>query len=390
MAGRRRRFGRVRRLPSGRWQARYAGPDGVLRSAPMTFARKSDADRWLSTIETDLARGRWVDPRAGEITVREWSERWFRAAQAHLKVKTQAGYRSLLDTKIYPTFGDLPLAAIRPIAVSEWVASLRHRGLSPSRVRQSYRLFAQILRAAVENDLLAVSPCRGVRLPRMPETEPQIVTESEVDRLISLLPAPHDVLVALLAYGGLRIGEAFALRRRSVDVDAGTVTVSEALVEIQGHLSFDAPKSHQSRTVGLPDFVIARLAEHLRDGVGAAADALLFTTARTGLPLHYNAWRTTYFDKAVRTAGLVGVTPHDLRASHATWVAERHGVMAAAARLGHAHASVTTRHYARAARGHDGRVAIELGVAHAARNDASSTPDPGARQGHDSSEGAPP
>jgi integrase len=386
MGSRRRRFGRVRQLPSRRWQARYVGPDGVLRTAPTTFARKSDAERWLSTIETDLARGRWVDPRAGDITVRQWSERWFRAAQAHLKVKTQAGYRSLLDTKIYPTFGDVPLSAIRPIAVSEWVASLRRRGLSPSRVRQSYRLFAQILWAAVENDLLTITPCRGVRLPRMPDTEPQIVTETEVDKVIALLPAPHDALVALLAYGGLRIGEAFALRRRSVDLEGGTVTVSETLVEIQGRLSFDSPKSHQSRTISLPDFVVARLADLLGNGVGAGGDALLFTTARTGLPLHYNAWRATYFDRAVHAAGLVGVTPHDLRASHATWVAERHGVMAAAARLGHAHASVTTRHYARAARGHDGRVADELAVARAARADAVGTPEAGARKGHDRSE----
>jgi hypothetical protein len=44
----RRRFGRVRQLPSGRWQARYPGPDGQLRNAPETFAQKGDAERWLS------------------------------------------------------------------------------------------------------------------------------------------------------------------------------------------------------------------------------------------------------------------------------------------------------------------------------------------------------
>ncbi|MEU6454507.1 hypothetical protein [Streptomyces sp. NPDC047065] len=56
-------------------------------------------------------------------------------------------------------------------------------------------------------------------------------------------------------------------------------------------------------------------------------------------------------------AGLTDVTPHDLRASHGTWVADRYGVMAAAHRLGHSNASVTTRHYARPVAGCDDQVA---------------------------------
>jgi hypothetical protein len=62
----------------------------------------------------------------------------------------------------------------------------------------------------------------------------------------------------------------------------------------------------------------------------------------------------------VTAAGFEGVTSHDLRASHGTWIAERFGVMAAAQRLGHANASVTTRHYARASAGSDENVAEGL------------------------------
>ena len=63
MAGRR-RFGRVRRLPSGRFQARYAGPDGVDRPAPNTFATKTDADVWLTIKEAEIRKGDWLDPDA--------------------------------------------------------------------------------------------------------------------------------------------------------------------------------------------------------------------------------------------------------------------------------------------------------------------------------------
>jgi integrase len=351
----RRRFGSVRQLPSGRWQARYLDTRGAAQPAPRTFVRKTDADLWLAAVEADMSRGTFVDTSAGKMTVAEWSWRWFDSAAGRLKIKTRATYVSLLKTKILPRFGDMRLPDIKPIMVGEWIADLQRQGFSASRIRQSYRLFSQIMRAATENDLITISPCRGIRLPRQPPSEPHIVSEQEADRIIAATPSPHDALVMLLAYGGLRIGEAFALRRNSIDLDAGTVTISQTLVEITGQLSFDTPKTHQTRTVTLPHFVVERLYEVLNQ-IDEAPTALLFPT-RTGKPQHYNSWRTTYFKPAVRAVGRPEVTPHDLRASHATWVAERYGVMAAAARLGHAHASVTTRHYARSTEGKDRIVA---------------------------------
>jgi hypothetical protein len=55
-----RRFGRVRELASGRWQARYLGPDGKDRPAPGTFATKTDAEIWLSRKEIEIRDGEWI------------------------------------------------------------------------------------------------------------------------------------------------------------------------------------------------------------------------------------------------------------------------------------------------------------------------------------------
>ena len=72
MAGRqgRRRFGSIRRLPSGRWQARYRTNDGRQHTAPETFASKTAATRHLAQVETDLSRGQWSDPRLSRTTLR--------------------------------------------------------------------------------------------------------------------------------------------------------------------------------------------------------------------------------------------------------------------------------------------------------------------------------
>ncbi len=71
-----RRFGNIRKLPSGRYQASYLGPDGQRRNAPETFERKSDADRALSIIEGQMMRGEWTDPEGGKIKLADYAESW--------------------------------------------------------------------------------------------------------------------------------------------------------------------------------------------------------------------------------------------------------------------------------------------------------------------------
>lgn len=372
----RRNFGRVRKLPSGRYQVRYPGPDGVLRPADRTFATTTDADLWLAKKRVEIEDGRWLDPAEGQTTVRDWSARWLAAVAPQLKHKTQASYRSLINSRINPVLGDRELSSMRPITVTEWVAHMRTDGLSPSRIRQAYRVLSQVMASAVDNSLIAQSPCRGVRLPRMPQTEPHILTPLDASRIVRSAEQPHDLLIALLAFAGLRVGEAFALRRVDVDVTGGYVLVDENLAEANGALVFDTPKSHQKRLIRVGPSLVKRLGKYL-DSLMGGDDGLLFTTP-AGKPLRYNQWRKAYFDPAVAAAGLKNVTPHDLRASHGTWVADKYGVMTAAHRLGHSNASVTTRHYARPVAGRDDQVA-EASDAWFNGHDH----DRGARSGHD-------
>lgn len=72
----RRQFGSVRMLPSGRWQARYRDAGGRMVTAPRTFATKGDANRFLATVAADIARGLYVDPRAGQVTLAAWASQW--------------------------------------------------------------------------------------------------------------------------------------------------------------------------------------------------------------------------------------------------------------------------------------------------------------------------
>jgi len=64
MAGKKghRSWGRIRRLPSKRYQASYVGPDLLRHGAPSTFTTKMDAEAWLQAERRSMELGSWVAP----------------------------------------------------------------------------------------------------------------------------------------------------------------------------------------------------------------------------------------------------------------------------------------------------------------------------------------
>jgi hypothetical protein len=94
-------MGNIQKRPSGKWRARYRDPAGKERARH--FARKVDAERWLTSVEAAKARGEWIDPARSRMTVGDWSQRWL-AAQVQLKPSTYARYAGVLRRQILPSW----------------------------------------------------------------------------------------------------------------------------------------------------------------------------------------------------------------------------------------------------------------------------------------------
>ena len=176
----RRRFGSVRRLPSGRWQARYWDAAGNRIVAPNTFATKGDAQRWLSAAETDMARGVWHDPRLGDVPFREWADRWLATKTPQLQASTVDLYRYLLRRHIVPRFGAMAVGRITAVDVQAWLAGLHGTDLSPNTVAKAYRVLSGVMDGAVDAGLIPRSPCtlKGAGTER--HDEMQIATPEQV------------------------------------------------------------------------------------------------------------------------------------------------------------------------------------------------------------------
>ena len=68
--------GSIRRLPSGRWQVRYTGLDGIRRTLEQTHRTKAEAEAAYAVVAADMATGRWVDPSLAGVTFGTYAARW--------------------------------------------------------------------------------------------------------------------------------------------------------------------------------------------------------------------------------------------------------------------------------------------------------------------------
>ena len=309
----RRQFGTIRKLRSGRWQARYPDGAGRLITAPQTFATKGDAGRFLDRVRTELEKGTWIDPRAGARKFDDYTRRWLEERPG-LRPRTRELYDGLLRIHIFPTFGDALLNRVTSAQVRSWHAKLTkasHPG--PSTIAKAYRLLRSIFATAVEDELIAKNPCTlkkaGVERP----DERPVVTVEQVFALADAIEPRFRVLVLIAAFGALRLGELQGLRRRRVDVRRGKIDIVEqAQVLKDGTIVTGPPKSDAGiRTVTLPDSLLPELRAHMKELAGAGRDGLVFCGAdgqHFRRASFYTAWR-----RACTAVGITGVRPHDLR-----------------------------------------------------------------------------
>ena len=311
--GRRRRFGAVREMKSGRWQARYRGPDGIMRPADRTFPSKTAAEVWLTRTEAEILNDDWIRPDAGQVPFGDYAAAWI-DERPNLRPKTVRLYRYLLRAHLQPAFGSLTVAEVKEAQVRRWRKSLLDDGVSTVTAAKAYRLLKAILNTAVDDGLIRRNPCRIKGAGQEKSPERASLTIAQVYALADAIDQRYRALVLLGTFGSLRWGELAALRRGDIDLEGCTVRVDRQLTEtISGAPSFGPPKSDAGvRLVPFPDVIAADLRWHLQCFALDGDDGLVFTSPAGTALRHSNFYRRVWL-KAVEAAGLSGVHFHDLR-----------------------------------------------------------------------------
>lgn len=356
-------FGTIETLPSGRYRAKYAGPDGKRHSAPTTFIRKSDASGWLATQEAAIIAGKWKPPSAlkavGRLTLADYAEKWLQ--QRDLRPKTRYDYAKLLDRQILPGLGGAPLAGLTADNVRDWYASLDRA--TPTLRAHAYSLLRTILATAVAERKIDFNPCviPGAGTARRARAV-RLAAPEEVDTLVEAIPEKYRALVLLGEWCGLRSGELRELRRKDIVLKKG-----RAVVRVERQVSYTPddgyvvgpPKTGAGvRDVSVPPHVIPAIRHHLDKFVALDSDALLFPADHGGHLATSTVWR--HYNKGRTAAGREDLRLHDLRHDAAVLAAREGATLAELmGRLGHSTPSAAMR-YQHVAQGRDQLIAEAL------------------------------
>ncbi len=304
--------GAVRKLPSGRWQARINNGAGLLVSLG-SYGTKTEATHALSVALGDQARGRWTDPTAGRLTLGEYAGEWL-AQRSTIAARTAELYDSLLRNHILPTFADLALADISTRLVRQWHSRMLSAGQPGTvTVAKSYRLLRSLLATAVEDGLIATNPCviKGAGVERSPERP--VATILQVFALADAVGPRYRMLILLATFASMRFGELGALTRSSIDLETGLIEISQAASELaDGTRVVGRPKTDAGRrTVAVPGVLHDDLRVHLRQHAQAGQRGLVFVGPAGG-PLRRSNWSKTW-RTATTQLNLGHLHFHDLR-----------------------------------------------------------------------------
>jgi integrase len=361
-------FGEVDALPSGRFRARYTGPDGARHSAPITFLARIDAEGWLVDQERMISRGEWEPPRrqtreAPLLLLGEYAAAV--VGRRRLRPATVALYAKLLSLTILPTFARRPLVEITAAEITTWYAGMRK---TPTQQANAYGLLKSIFKEAVEEGLVTVNPCRvksGSQKERAREIE--VLTVDQLNRYVAAVPAERRVPLLLAGWCGLRSGEVRGLRVRDLDLDAGVVHVRQGVVRLKGQLIIGPPKTNAGiRSVAIPPHLLPALRAWAAQQPERDREALLFPARDGHSPLNDSVLRDAH-DKAKAAIGMPGLTVHGLRHTSATLAAQLGATLAELqARIGHSTPNMAMR-YQHVAAERDAQLAARMSAFAAGR-----------------------
>ena len=323
--------------------------DATGRDRRKTFRRERDAAAFDAKVTLTKRSGEIAQLDAGRERLEDFAEEWWQNYALHkLERSTLVRYTQVWNKHVLDRLGGYRLRDLTPRVIDGYVSDLERAGVGAPTIRKALAVLQAMLREAVRWERITANPVKSVPKPRATRQRAvRPLAPASVEAIRSVLLEQGErreaALISVLAYGGLRPGEAFALRWRAV---------GERTLVVDSALSFGTEKSDKARRGPRSIQMLAALKldlAELRSSTGQPdEDELIFPNFK-GQPIgdwDYRNWRKRIFKPAAVAAGLPDAIPYDLRHSFASLlIHEGRSVVDVARQMGHA-PEMTWRTYA--------------------------------------------
>ncbi|WP_086848343.1 tyrosine-type recombinase/integrase [Amycolatopsis kentuckyensis] len=323
-------------LASGRWRGCYRDQDGKKRYAT-NDGQLYEGKRAAKEAAEDAAAAarRTAATSAGTQSAKmPWRHLW---EMYHEKMRkkdrvsgTLAKVEERVEHHIMPKWGDTPLNKISHGAAQDWVDDDLCPGRAPGYVCLIWYTFASSMTFAVKKRILDASPCVGIDLPKIPNTQRKYLTDDPLAAMKARLHRRYQWMLEFQYETGLRPEELIAMHVSQVD--GGWLTVSNVYVEAHRMIRpftktggiRHVPLTHRARelyslAIGDRDLSSGCGIPHVGEKPCRSALAFLSPRLRFVLPSTYRKelW------KASTGAGLPSMSPYTARRGFATAAADR-------------------------------------------------------------------
>ena len=329
---------------TGRWMSQVRVTDWTgktIHKKKRGFQTKKEATQW----ERDF-----ISQSTGSLgmTFKDFIELYMKDMEQRLKPSTVDNKRWMIDLKVTPFFGKIPLQEIKPTDIRKWQNSLTgYRDESGHAYSQTYlktinNQITAIFNYAVKYYGLKENPChKAGGMGKKKADEMLFWTKDEFNTFIESIkdrPASYTIFMTMY-YTGIREGELLALTPADIDYEKETLTINKSYQRLNGEDVITSPKTPKSnRTIPIPDGLCICLKEYMSHCYELQKDDRLFPYTKSFL---YHE-----MEHGCKVSGVKRIRVHDIRHSHASLLVEMgFSPLLIAERLGHEKVQTTMDTY---------------------------------------------
>ena len=337
----------------------------------MSVTRDKNTDKWMAQIRVTDWTGKTIHKKKRGFDTKREAQQWERDfihqansslgmvfkdfiglymkdMEQRLKSTTVASKRWIIDLKITPFFGRMPLNEIKPVDVRRWQNSLTsYRGANGRPYTQTYlktvnNQLVAIFNYAVKYYGLKENPChKAGGMGKKKADEMLFWTKDEFNAFIPTVadkPASYAIFMTLY-YTGIREGELLALTPADIDFEKSALTVNKNYQRVGGRDVISTPKTPRSnRVIAIPEGLKDCLKNYIAQCYGLQPSDRLFPYTKSYL--------THEMERGCKRSGVKRIRIHDIRHSHASLLVEMgFSPLLIAERLGHERVQTTMETY---------------------------------------------